>query len=176
MKIITNEKAYIQIKDLSFIINTIDKKTIPNWLIQKYFLELNRYKYDFIELQSNDEIEFLKHLDCIIDYLALKDKKMDELMEIINETITKKNELDIKSQLMFQKEQNDNYELVTQSKLLDFKINSIKELLLFKSGYIMMNLPDGISYPNDPVYSEFHKENKIKKILKKFRKKEAVSK
>lgn len=68
MKIITDNKIYIQKKDLKLIFNTTNSEKIPNNIIAKYKESTDKKDLDFIVFEDIKEVDFLNGFWFIINY------------------------------------------------------------------------------------------------------------
>lgn len=93
MKIFNKEnginKVYVQLDDLLVLYNS--DAVIPSSIFDKVFLDGftidDNNRYDFIEFTDQDEIDFFKAIDWIVDYKDLKDKNKDELRHLYDSCI-----------------------------------------------------------------------------------------
>ena len=68
MKIIKDNKIYLQKKDLELIFKTTNKEEIPNNLIEKYKENSDKKDIEFIIFDNINDIEFINNFWFIIDY------------------------------------------------------------------------------------------------------------
>ena len=167
MKIVTNDGVYVQKNDIAFL-NQTDLPILATIFIKVFgegvtiIDDTNRY--DFIKFEDKEEIEFLNNLDFIVDYNSLKDLSEEEIIEMAQEVAFENNRIAKRYNEMSNKERANNSYMVYECEKLDFKFYSLRDILWFKRGYIKINLPKGIEYPNK---KDSYKG--IKKILKKFK-------
>ena len=85
MKIITNDSAYVQKNDISYL-NSSDLP-IPASIFMKVFgngvtIINDSNRYDFVKFDEESEIEYFKDLDWMIDYNQVKDLSEDEMIKL----------------------------------------------------------------------------------------------
>ena len=141
MKIVTNEKVYIQKKDISYILSA--NIIIPNSTFIKLtkinILENGTDKYDFVEFNHKVDIEYFKNLSFIINYNDIKYFSEQEIL-LLQEDITKKrNTIFNKYNSLSKEEKRKNSNLLSQCDLLLYKINSLNDTILYKQG--LLNVP-----------------------------------
>ena len=148
MKLFINNKVYVQVKDISFIMHMLPNINIecPKSILLKFFNKIyicnDKNKYDFIEFEDIEEINYFKQLDFIIsyeDYKNISYEKMNKyIQDIGNELYTladKYHELSEEEQ----KKKYDRYNSVLEKKY--YKIESIREMYKIKNGELIIDLP-----------------------------------
>lgn len=145
MKIITDNKAYVQLNDMGCLINS--NISIPSSIIMKVFgkgatIIDDRNRYEFIEFNEPGEIEFFKNLDWMIDYNSIKDLVEEEIIEMGKKIAEENNAIAQIYNAMTSEEQGNHEDLIFQSELLQFKMFSLRDVLWLKQGHISMKLPD----------------------------------
>lgn len=148
MKIITENKVYVQKNDIAYLNRT--DMPIPASIFMKVFgqgvvIIDDRNRYEFVEFTEPEEIKFFKKQDWIIDYNEVKDLSETELIELGQNMTKKSNEIVEKYNSMTQKERRKNREMVVLYELLWYKIHSLKDLLLYKKGKLKMTMPTEVS-------------------------------
>lgn len=88
MKIIINNKIYVQKKDLELIINSNITNSIPNNIINKYNENEKINDIDFIVFEDDKDIDYLNGFWFIINYNDLIDFTDMELCEYKSEDLT----------------------------------------------------------------------------------------
>lgn len=171
MKIITNNKAYVQLNDISYLLRSTD--LIPASIFEKCFLDIfictDQNRYEFMEFDTKEEIEFFKNLDYSVDYLELKDLTEEEIIQYGISLAERRNEIAKKYNAMSDSDKEKNLDMVTQCELLDFKILSVRDVLWFKQGHLKMYLPDGIEYPETIPTPKEKRPGRLSRFLSKFR-------
>ena len=168
MKIFANDKVYVQKNDIAFL-NSTDIE-IPASIFLKLFgngitIIDNRNRFEFVEFDNEKDIEYIRNLDCVIDYDSVKDLTESEIEELGKNISQERNSIAEKYNEMSEEERMKNVGMVTECDMLEHKMFSLVEIFKFKHGIIEMTLPEGIEYPAD-----IKRENKLKKMLKKLRK------
>lgn len=85
MKIITENKAYVQLNDLAYLLDALEEQPIPESIINKVFgkpfICTDDNRYEFMEFDTAEEIKFFKNLDYSADFMSLKDLNDEEIVE-----------------------------------------------------------------------------------------------
>jgi len=170
MKIFANNAVYVQKNDLGFFTQT--DLPIPKSIFMKVFgrgitIINDNNRYEFVKFEDQSEIEYFKGLDWIIDYGSVKDLTEEEIISLGNKVAEEKNCIASKFNAMSISERENNTHLINECEVLDFKMYSLVDIVLFQKGELEMVLPDGVEYPADYNKTE---EKGLKKILKLFRK------
>ena len=171
MKIITNDKVYVQKGDLAFLTHT--DLPIPASIFMKVFgdgivIIDNGNRFEFVKFENVDEIEFFRKLDWIIEYNSVKDLSEDEIIELGKSIAEEKNNIAKKYNAMSLEERKKNSYLVDECEMLEFKMFSLRDTLWFMQGQLKFVLPEGIENLKS---FENKKEKGLRKILSRFRKK-----
>ena len=158
MKIITNDSAFVQKNDIAYLSQS--GLEIPASIFLKVFgggvvIIGDHNRYDFVEFDAPEEIEFFKGIDWMIDYNEVKDLSEEEIISLGQSIAEEKNRIAQNFNSMELEERKRNMDMVSQCELLDFKIYSLRDFLWFKQGHIKMKLPTG-----------FEQERGIKKLIK----------
>lgn len=154
MKIITSHAAYVQKNDIAYLNQT--NLAIPASIFMKVFgrgvfIVDDTNRYEFVEFNLPEEIEFFNGINWMIDYNEVKDLSEEEIISLGQSIVQEKNIIAQRFNSMSLNERKKNKELVFQCELLDFKMYSLRDILWFKQGHIKMKLP---------------KEKGIKKLIK----------
>lgn len=191
MKIFKDNSVYVQKNDMVNL-NHADI-SIPASIFIKVFGqgitvidETNRY--EFIEFNAPEEIKFFQEQDWIVDYNAIRDLTEEELMELGQSIAQDKTAKAKAFNKLPKKQRQQKYQSVVSSlELLDFKMYSIRDMIMFKRGELEFPLPQGVQRPaivvaeqtieeQTPVIeTEEKQETGIKRLFKTLRKKEKSS-
>lgn len=173
MKIILKKTAYVQMNDLGFLayIGIPTPESIFMKLSKKGVVVNNRNsvliddrnRYDFMEFNKPEEIEFFKNLDWMIDYNDVKDLTNIEFIDLGRSFTHQRNLICREFNAMSEEEQDKHQDMVQQSDLLKFKIYSLRDILWFKQGHIEMKLPEEFSSD-----SEQKIDKGIRRLIKNF--------
>ncbi len=164
MKIITDNAIYVQKNDMVYL-NQLDL-AIPTSIFMKVFgsgvvIIDDSNRYEFVKFDAPEEIEFIKGIDWMIDFNKVKDLSEEEMITLGRSIAEERNRVAHKLNSMTQEEIKENMNMVSQYKLLDFKMYSLRDVLWFKQGKIKIELPEGVTLP-----TYFKQEKGIKKIIK----------
>lgn len=171
MKIITNNKIYIQKKDLKLIFKTTNNEKIPNNIIEKYKENIGINDLDFIFFEDRKEIDFLNSFWFIINYNDIIDFNDLEIIDYYYSDLQNLRKMRIeydKHKFLPEKKQYTNFIdwLIEQANYdnyipnknevknypLDFqllynKVSDVMELNHFKNGQSKLELPEEIFKP-----------------------------
>lgn len=163
MKIITENAVYVQKNDIAYLNQT--DLAIPASIFMKVFGDIfivdDSNRYEFIEFDAPEEIDFFKAVDWMIDYNEVKALSEEEIISLGKSIIEEKNSIAQKFNFMALEERKRNMNMVSQCELLDFKMYSLRDVLWFKQGHIKMELPEGVEFPTG-----LKKEKGIRKLIK----------
>ncbi len=164
MKIITDSVAYVQKNDIAYL--NLTDRAIPASIFMKLFgngivIINDSNRYEFVEFEAPEEIEFFKSIDWMIDYNEVKDLSEEETIELACSIAEEQNSIAQRFNSMTPEERENNMSMVSQCELLDFKIYSLRDVLWFKQGHIKMELPEGVDFP-----TEIEQEKGIRKWIK----------
>lgn len=164
MKIITNHVAYIQKNDIAYLNQT--DLVIPASIFMKVFgdgttIINDSNRYEFVEFDAPEEIDFFKNIDWMIDYNEIKDLSEEEMISLGQSIAKERNSIAQKFNSMTEEQKEENMNIVTQCDLLDFKMYSLRDILWLKQGRIKMELPEVID-----LTAELEQEKGIKNLIK----------
>lgn len=156
MKIITDNAVYVQKNDIAFLNQT--DLAIPASIFMKVFgsgivIIDDSNRYEFVEFEAPEEIEFFKGIDWMIDYNEVKDLSEEETMALGQSIAEMRNSIAQKFNSMPPEKRKRNMNMVSQCELLDFKFYSLRDVLWFKQEHIKIELPEGVDLPTG-----FHKK------------------
>lgn len=165
MKIITQNAVYVQKNDIAYL-NQTDLPILASIFLKVFGHGIviidDSNRYDFEKFEDASEIEFFSELDWIVDYNSVKDLSDEEIIEVGQSIVKERNQIAQQFNSMAEDERKENLGMVTQCELLDFKMSSLRDILLFKQGYLKMTLPEGVDYPGGTVQKG---KNGIQKLI-----------
>ena len=145
MKFVLKDKVYVQNNDLSLLMRAMEGKNIPASIIDKVFGEVficcDENRYDYVEFDQPEEIEFFKSLTYSVDYMSVKDLSEEDLIKVGSGILEQRNEIAKKWNSMSEEERKNNQDLYLECELLDFKALSIRDVIWFKNKTLKMPLP-----------------------------------
>lgn len=171
MKIVTNNRIYLQKKDLELIFKSTNHEKIPNNIIEKYKENIDIQDFGFIFFEEKKEIDFLNNFWFIINYNDIIDFNDLELIDYYYRDLQNLRQMRIKNDKykflpekkhytnfmdMFiekmrydcylpNKDEAKNYPLDFQ--LLYNKVSDVMELKYFKNGQSKLELPEEVLKP-----------------------------
>jgi len=152
MKIVLEDKVYVQNNDLSQLMHAMEGKAIPASIINKVFGQVficcDDNRYEFVEFVEPEEIEFFKELSYSVDYMAVKDLTEDELIKVGSSIIEQRNTIALRYNEMTVEEREANSDLRTECDLLEFKMMSIRDIVWLKQGHLKMKFPKDVKGPD----------------------------
>ena len=177
MKLFINNKVYVQKNDLAYFMRGSEGISIPSSIIDKVFSQVfivtDENRYEFVEFSSPEEIEFFKKCDWMVDYNLFDDMTEEEIVEYGCQINAERNKIATSFNELSEGEREKQYmQVSTKIELLEFKMWSVRDILWHKQGHLKFQLPIGTDMDymaSDPNISET-KENVIKRVLRKFKK------
>lgn len=118
-------------------------------------------RYEFIEFNEPDQIEFFQSLDWIINFDEVKGLSEAKIIDLGQKIANERNGIAQKFNSMSPEEKEKNVDMVSQFDLLDFKMYSLRDIYWLKQGKIQMTLPEGIEFPTPTT-----QEKGIKRLIK----------
>lgn len=144
MKIITNEKVYVQRNDISTLLHF--SNTLPNEVVNEVFSDvfictLNN-RHEFMEFSNPNTIEYFKKLDYILDYDEVKDLSVEDLNKLYLSVDKEISNLLIEFENLSTEEQEKKYAYyVNIINLKNYKLSSINDYTLYKKGKLKIKMP-----------------------------------
>lgn len=174
MKIITENAAYIQKNDLMYLTQADDAIAIPASIYLNIFgngvVVINdSNRFEFVEFNKPEEIEFFKSIDWMINYDDVKDLSIEDIISLGQSTTNKKNEIAKEFNEMTPEEKEENMYKVSHCELLEFKIYSLRDIVWIKQGRLKIKFPEEID--KDSVSEEKKGISKLVKFFKNRKKK-----
>ena len=167
MKLIGEKSIYIQKNDIMNLLNIASgtNQKIPSTLVDKIYgngiiIIGNTNRHEFVEFSEQEEIEFLKSQDWIIDYNSVKDIQEDELSEMAWEFTKEKNSIIEKYDTKSEEEQEESDYLLVECQIIDHKVYSLIDMNMYNKGKAIIELPEEFAIQN--------KKNKPKILSKIF--------
>ena len=177
MKIFTNNKAYIQKKDLAYFMRGAEGILVPASIIDKVFGQVfivtDENRYEFVEFSSPEEIEFFKKCDWMVDYNLFDSMTEEEIIEYGYQINAERNKIATSFNELSEEEREKQYmQESTKIELLEFKMWSVRDVLWHKQGHLKFPLPIGtnIDYLTSNGNKIEKKENIVQKVLRRFKK------
>lgn len=148
IKIITNDEVYVQKNDLAYLYSS--SLPIPSFIYNKLLESIEGFiddsnRYDFVKFEEKSEIEYFKGLEWMIDYNEVKDLSEEETTELLESIANEHETIAQKYNSMSDEERMHNIEMFNQCDRLEFKFNSLRDILWFKQRNIFMKLPNDYS-------------------------------
>ena len=137
MKIINNDSVLVQNRDLAYL--THYNGDMPASIFIKIcgegvaFIDSSNIN-EFVKFDSEDEIDFFKYSDWILDYNLYNAKSVEELYAAAEKMIDEINHLTSIYNRMSGEEQEKSSIMIEQMNLMIFEVQSIRELIKIKQG------------------------------------------
>lgn len=158
MKILKDNKIFVQKNDMAYLNSSgLD---IPASIFIKVFghgvtIIDNHNRYEFIEFVEPSEVEFFQNIDWIVDYNAIKNMSEEEIISIAKSVATERKEKTDKFNAMCASKRKRKYEEVSRElDLLDYKMYSLRDIILLKRRELDYPFPDGIEHPRELISAE----------------------
>lgn len=144
MKIITENKAYVQLNDLACLCDSdlpVPVSVLKTIVGDTGLTITDKNRYKCMEFSSKEEVEFFKNQKWIIDYNEVKDKSEEELNKQLVEIAEEAEEYlkEYKSYSDIEKECHQ--DVLEQYELLEFKFFSLRDVLWSKKENGKVKLP-----------------------------------
>ena len=81
----------------------------------------------------------------MINYNEVKDFSEEEIIALVQSIAEEQNNIAQRFNSMTPEERIENMDMVSQHESLDFKMNSLRDVLWFKQGHIKMKLPESVN-------------------------------
>ena len=192
MKIFKDNSVYVQKNDMVYLNQT--DIPIPASIFMKVFgngitIIDERNRYEFVKFEAPEEVEFFQNQDWIVDYNEIKNLTEEELLALGQSIAQEKNKRAEEFNKLPKKQRQQKYEsVVRRLELFDFKMYSIRDMIMFKRGELEFPLPRGVEKPTIVVAEQYvegektvvvpteeKKESGIKRFFKSLRKSEKSS-
>lgn len=170
MKIVRENVAYIQKRDIANIIrdytSSFDTSFIPeSFFVEVYgvnevFIMTEKSENEFVAFDKAESISFIKGLD-LVDYDSARCLSIGELKKQIQEIVTEKNSIASTYNLLSAEEQNQRIDLLKRYKTLERKGRSLTDIYWAKCGKEKIVVPDGVEK------IDAGKADAIKSLIKK---------
>lgn len=138
-----HKKVYVQISDLAMLDQT--ESIVPAFVIERLQRTGNviddSNRDDFVEFTNPDEIEYFGSIDWIVDYKELIKLPEDELVKRSNAISAEMSDLSTRFMGMSSSERDVNEDLILLYSRLEYKNQSIADIVWFKSCNKPLPLP-----------------------------------
>lgn len=146
MKIITEDRAYVQNNDIVNLSKTDER--IPESIVSSIFYDIDdTNRYEFVCFENPLEIEFFSNLEWLIDYNEIKDLSESQICSLWKKNIEDHKKCSTKYEKMDDETKKRYIDLVFLCKKLQFKAEGLEDVLYIKKGKLNINLPDDIERP-----------------------------
>lgn len=170
MKIIRDNKVYVQNSDLTHLANALAysgmscPEGVLNQVYGDFFICTPDNQNEFKELEGKEIVEFFSKLDYIVDYDKVKDLSKEELNNLGVQLCDERNSLVRQYNNMAFSDMTDDkvQKLYCRIKLLDYKIKSLSDFFWYKEKKTKVKFPNGIESPEEPK-----RKNILSRIFKK---------
>ena len=173
MKIVLENKVYVQLNDLAHMMKFLNGRSVPVSVFDKVFGEVfvctDSNRYDFVEFNTQEEIDFFKDLEYSVDYMECKDLTDKELIAKGQSIADELNALADKFNSLTEEEKANSTSLVDRHGLLEFKMYSVRDVIFYKQGKLKMKMPKEVTEVKTKEVTEVKKENGLKKLINKIR-------
>lgn len=165
MKIFKDNAVYVQKNDMVYLNQT--DIPIPASIFMKVFghgitIIDERNRYEFVKFEAPEEIDFFKEQDWIVDYNEIRDLTEEELISLGQSIAQEKNKRADEFNKLPKKQRQQKYQSVVSSlDLLDFKMYSVRDMIMFKRGELEFSLPQGVERPAIVVAEQYEEEEQI---------------
>lgn len=151
MKIITDNVAYVQKNDLAYLTRSggvVPASIFTKFLNDEIVIVIDSNRYEFVEFNDPEEIEFFKSVDWMVDYASVKDLSDEEITSLAGNILAERNAIAEQFNSMSPEEKKKNVSMYFRSELLDFKMLSLRDFVWFRQGNLTFDLPEGVELPD----------------------------
>lgn len=142
------EKVYVQMQDIMVLVHEDINCGIPATIFEKMFGDVlivdDRNRWNFVEFDLPEEVEFFRGIDWIPDYKEYRNKSREEMVSIsegFNATFNEKAE---KWNNMTPEERKANEDLYTECTLLRHKIDSLPNIFFVGQGHYNLGVGNAV--------------------------------
>ena len=143
MKIIKENEAYVQKKDLIFMQYSLNN--LPESIVNRYFSEGREIDidvfgdYDFIKFEEESEINFIKEQEFILNMTVVEGLTIEQVIEI-GRTLAK--EGDTLTEEMYNSTVKDEEVFFIKYKEINYKLDILMDVLAYKQGLLQLFVPE----------------------------------
>ena len=176
MKIFADNKVYVQKCDMMYFMRYSEGEEIPACIFDKIFgngfFVLGEDRFDWIELDDPEAIDYFKKCDWILDYEPYKESSAEDVFEyykkVADETNKAIDEFNDRSE-EYREEHFDSFSLEMDK--MGHKVETLKMITLYKKGDLPFILPTDKPVTNfgQEIEEKPKKENIIQKALRRFK-------
>ena len=138
------EVAYVQMQDIMYLTHETDMP-IPASIFTKVFRGVtivnDSNRFDFIKFSTEEDVNFFRGLDFIIDYNQYKDLSDEQLEEKGEHLAKRANEIAEKWSSMTTEERKENSPLLDEHRNTQYMLKFIAEVYAVKHGKRSMPFP-----------------------------------
>lgn len=158
MKITTSDSIYIQKSDLFSLykINYPVSKGIKSKIYDSVVLG-NNPSTDFVKFDEKEDIELLKTMDWILELDEITNMSLSDINRISEEVIEEQDRIFHSKERIIGP--------IDRTDILNLKIKSLREALLYKQGLLKIRLPKEIRIIYPQPKKKFYKKNYRKNIV-----------
>jgi hypothetical protein len=142
------EKVYVQMQDIMTVVHEDINCGIPASIFEKVFGDVlivdDSNRWEFLEFDKPEEVEFFRGLDWIPDYKEFRNKSREEMVAISEELNETFNADANKWNNMTSEERKANEDIYTRCTLLQHKINTLPRIFFTCQGHYTLGVPDVI--------------------------------
>lgn len=175
MKIYDKETNKIFVQKSNIVLLSHSYVGIPKSIINKVYggitIITNNNKFEFMEFNEPDEIEFFRKLDWIPEYCDYRDLTEKQILSCVEKINKEKDNMFIDYDKLKKKDLVKMKKLFSIYDLLELKTYSITEILLNNQGLNVIPFPEEVEHLiktyNSSNSSLDKKENRISRLVKK---------
>ncbi len=183
MKIFLNNKVYVQKCDFMFFFKHLQGYSLPESVSDKVFGDVfiisDDTKNDFIEFDTDEEIEFFRNCDWIINYNEFENATPEDIMEYAEKIYVERDRVSelFNGKIVFFN-QSDYCKKLNEYEIMGFQIYTLNKLAQLKKGNISFELPEKIIEKEEQISEkgsiidrilDAYYSRKVNNILKKLK-------
>lgn len=172
MKIIQDDRVYLQKRDIGFMNSELHSIPVPVYtaIFGQGTVIVAAYNRDeFVCLTDPKAMEFVRGIDFLVDYDDVCDQSVEELFAAKKRLITQADSLADKYNAIPPEERKNHRDLRLEHTMIAYKIADLDSVIAAKSGSKKFVLPEGVAPMTIPPKKGFIKTliNKATTFIKK---------
>lgn len=141
------EKVYVQMEDLMLLMHYDINTGIPASIFDKIFKDgmvfvSDHNRFEFASFDEENEIEFFRNLDWIVDYKEYRTRSFDEMVAAGESIQGEMKEIADRYNSMDEIERQCNQDLRTKFELLEEKFKFLPQIVFINQGHVTMPFPN----------------------------------
>lgn len=156
------EKVYVQMEDIMLLMHYDLNTGIPASIFDKLFSSgavfvSDHNRFEFVSFDEENEIEFFRNIDWIVDYKEYRTRSFDEMVQAGEDIHSERKDIADRYNAMDEIDRKNNQQLRTQFDLLEEKFKFLPQIVFVNQGHVTMPFPnvvdsDGFDCGSDETF------------------------